>query len=385
MRIAHVVASYYPRHGGVETHVRRIGEACACAGDEVTVLTHATGTAPAVNYVGPVRVLRFPETVRSVRYPLSLPLFRYLAEHTGDFEVAHAHSYHTLVGQAAARSGLPFVFTPHYHGTGHTWASALLHRIYRPAGAWVLANADAVICVSQAERDLLTRDFPTVARKIRVIPNGSDPSLLPRQRSGPPGPPVLLTMGRLERYKNVDLLIRAFSGLRSEATLVVVGDGPDRARLERAAAPVGRVRFTGRISDAELSELIATADVVASASDHEAFGLAVADGLTAGARVVASAIPAHLEVGRMAGAAAPITYVNPRDTGEFTAALSAALIEGKASAGRAWLPSWREVAGQTRALYAVVSRRDESVHPPSPGLPAAASDVALAGGNPGDR
>jgi glycosyltransferase involved in cell wall biosynthesis len=361
MRVAHVVASYHPRIGGVETHVRRIAEACAVAGDEVTVLTHATGTAPELEDVGAVRVLRFPETVRSVRYPLSLPLFRYLAGHAAEFEVVHAHSYHTLVGQAAARSGLPFVFTPHYHGTGHTRAAAVMHRLYRLAGLWVLTNADAVICVSQAERASLAGDFPAIARKIRVIPNGTDPRTPATGRQLPGGPPVLLTVGRLERYKNVDLIIRAFGGLRSEAELIVVGDGPDRARLERLAGAAGRVRFTGRVSDAELDDLLARADVVTSASDHEAFGLVVADGLTAGARVVASAIPAHHEIGRLASVAAPITFVDPRDTGEFTAALAAALTGGKASAGRLWLPSWSEVAGQTRDLYSWVGARGTGV------------------------
>jgi glycosyltransferase involved in cell wall biosynthesis len=357
MRVAHVVASYHPRVGGVETHVRRIAEACAVAGDKVTVLTHAAGTAPVMEDAGAVRVLRFPETVRSVRYPLSLPLFRYLVSHAGEFEVVHAHSYHTLVGQAAVRSGLPFVFTPHYHGTGHTLAASLMHRVYRPVGARLLTGADAIICVSQAERDLVAVDFPAIAKKVRVIPNGTDPrppAVRPRDPAS--GLPTVLTVGRIERYKNVDLIIRAFTALRTEAILFVVGDGPDRPRLERLAAGAGRVRFTGRVSDAELEALLSVADVVTSASDHEAFGLVVADGLTAGARVVASGIPAHREIGRLAGAAAPISYVDPRNTADFAVALDAALAKGRPPAGQAWLPSWREIADQTRELYAAVAR-----------------------------
>jgi len=366
MRVAHVVASYHPSIGGVETHVRRIAEACAIAGDTVTVLTHATGTAPGTEDTGAVRVIRFAETVRSVRYPLSLPLFHYLARHAGEFEVAHAHSYHTLAGQAAVRPGLPLVFTPHYHGTGHTMAASLLHRVYRPAGVRMLAGADAIICVSQAERDLVVGDFPAIARKVLVIPNGTDPrpaapTPATLGKPGlPSGPRLVLTVGRVERYKNVDLIIRAFGGVRAEATLVVVGDGPDRPRLERLAAGVGRVRFTGRISDAELEALLSAADVVTTASDHEAFGLVVADGLTAGARVVASGIPPHLEIGRLAGPAAPISYVDPRRTADFTAALDAALAKGRTTAGHSLLPSWGEIAVQTRDVYAAVARQADS-------------------------
>jgi glycosyltransferase involved in cell wall biosynthesis len=194
-----------------------------------------------------------------------------------------------------------------------------------------------------------------------VIPNGTDPRpAVARGPDRPSGPRIVLTVGRVERYKNVDLIIRAFSGVRAEATLVVVGDGPDRPRLERLAAGAGRVRFAGRVSDAELEALLSVADVVTSASDHEAFGLAVADGLTAGAQVVASGIPAHREIGRLAGPAAPISYVDPRNTTDFAVALDAALARGRARAGQAWLPSWSEVADQTRDLYAAVARQAAS-------------------------
>ena len=358
MRVAQVVASYYPKVGGVETHVRRVAEGCAVAGDQVTVLTHQPGGRPAEETVGPVRVLRFPLTVGLANYPLSLSLFGYLRTHASDFDVVHAHSYHTLVGQAAIGLGLPFVFTPHYHGTGHTRLRALLHHLSRPAGGRLFAAADAVICVSAAERDLVAGDFPATERKLRVIPNGTDPrpagvspvSIATDER-------MVLTIGRLERYKRVDLVIRACRALGPEVTLVIVGDGPDRPRLGQCASDAvrsGAVRFTGRISDAELDRLLGTAAVVASASEHEAFGLIVADGLAAGARVVASAIPAHFEVGGLAGADAPITFVDPEDTGRFTAALAASLARGRSEAGPLRLPSWADVTGGTRALYSQV-------------------------------
>lgn len=358
MRVAQVVASYHPKVGGVETHVRRIAEGCAVAGDEVTVLTHQPGGRAEEETVGPVRVLRFPLTVGLANYPLSLSLFGYLRAHASDFDIVHAHSYHTLVGQAAVGLGLPLVFTPHYHGTGHTRLRALLHRLYRPAGGRLFAAADAVVCVSAAERDLVVGDFPGMAGKARVIPNGTDP----RPAAVPPvssaaDEPMVLTIGRLERYKRVELVIRACRALGPEVTLVIVGDGPDRPRLEQCAGAAGRsgvVRFTGRVNDAELGRLLATAAVVTSASEHEAFGLIVADGLAAGARVVASAIPAHYELGALAGADAPITFVDPEDSRQFTAALAACLARGRRQADPPRLPSWADVAEGTRALYSQV-------------------------------
>jgi glycosyltransferase involved in cell wall biosynthesis len=359
VRIAQVVASYHPRVGGVETHVRRLAQACAAAGDQVTVLTHRTGAEASEEPVDGVRVLRFPLTVRSATYPFSLALSRYLRAHAAGFDLVHAHSYHTLAGQAAVRSHRPFVFTPHYHGTGHTSLRAALHRLYRPLGARQLAAADAIICVSRAEGMLIGKDFPGAAGKVTTIPNGTDPHAAgPAGR--PPGetsPRLVLSAGRLERYKNVELVIRAFRGLPAPASLVIVGDGPDRARLEAVARdgePGWPVRFAGRVTDRELGDLLAAATVVTSASDHEAFGLMLADGLVAGARVVASAIPAHREVGQLAGPGAPISFVDPRDTGLFTAELDAALRSGRGPAGTVTLPSWDDVADQTRRLYARV-------------------------------
>ena len=364
MRIAQVVASYHPRVGGVETHVRRIAEACAVAGGEVTVLTHGDGDATTVEETGTVRVLRFPRTVPSARYPLSLPLFRYLAGHAEGFDVVHAHSYHTLACQAAARSGLPFVFTPHYHGTGHTPAARLMHRVYRPARDCSPQPTPSSACRGPraTSSSMTSPRWRRRSGSYRTAQISGRP--LDRQEAVRAGAPALLAIGRLERYKNVDLIIRAFDSLKCAATLTVVGDGPDRPRLERLGG--SRVRFTGRVSDAELDALLVSANVVTSASDHEAFGLVIADGLTAGARVVASRIPAHLEIGRLAGADAPITYADPRNTAEYSAALAKALAMGKASAGRAWLPSWGDVAAQTCELYACVSAHGGGVRHKEP-------------------
>ncbi len=113
MRIAQIVASYFPRIGGIETHVRRVAQGCAEAGDDVTVFTHQVDGSPADEWIGAVRVRRFPLTVRSATYPLSLSLSHHLRSQTADFDLLHVHSYHTLVGHAAVGSRLPLSFTPH--------------------------------------------------------------------------------------------------------------------------------------------------------------------------------------------------------------------------------------------------------------------------------
>jgi glycosyltransferase involved in cell wall biosynthesis len=205
-----------------------------------------------------------------------------------------------------------------------------------------------------------------------TIPNGVDLEHLTFHREqATSDQPIVLTVGRLERYKNVDLIIDAFGALPSPATLVVVGDGPERARLEQRAQASGSgwpILFTGRISDPMLKQWFARAHVVTSASDHEAFGLALAEGLASGTRVVASAIPAHVSLGRLAGASTPVSLVDPRDTRRFTDLLAESLMAGRIQERSFTLPSWNQVVGTTRELYSQILLRGIT-HEGTPDVP----------------
>ena len=103
-----------------------------------------------------------------------------------------------------------------------------------------------------------------------------------------------------------------------------------------------------------LDELFAQADVVTSASDHEAFGLTLAEGLASGARVVASAIPAHAALSRLAGTDTVLSLVDPRDTSRFTDLLAESLLAGRPQTEGLKLPTWDQAVKQTRELYSQV-------------------------------
>jgi Glycosyltransferase Family 4 len=133
LKIAYVVSSYHPRLGGAETHVRQFAQGCVEAGDHVTVLTHQFDASAVDEWIGGVRVHRFPLTMSSENYQFSLSLSRHLKAHVADFDLIHLKSYHTLVGNAAFDSGFPFVVTSRYPGAGHRQFQAVLHRSYAPA------------------------------------------------------------------------------------------------------------------------------------------------------------------------------------------------------------------------------------------------------------
>ena len=358
LRVALVTPRFAPDLGGLETHVGELAQHLGAAGAEVEVLTQAS--AATVVAAGSdscdkgYRVRRFALPLSAAPDLPAPGLVSALISHGRHFDVVHAHSYHQLpallAGLTAGRC--PLVFTPHYHGTGHTPLRAALHRIYRPVGHLLVRRADALVAVSVAEARLLTADFGrSAAAKVTVIPNGvrREPAAAPFDIRGR----VVLAVGRLEPYKGTDLLISAVPHLPDDVRLLVVGDGPARRVLAAQAAALGiadRLILAGRIGDDELARWRATASVFASASAHEAFGLTLADALVSGLPAVVSAIPAHREVVALAGPGARGLLVEGKDPETYAAQISAAL-NLPTAVGPCSLPDWAEVAGRTLALY----------------------------------
>lgn len=111
-------------------------------------------------------------------------------------------------------------------------------------------------------------------------------------------PEVVLAVGRLSPEKGVDVLIEAFALCRhAGARLLIAGEGPERARLERQAHDLGiaeRVRFLGHVAD--IRPLYRVARVLAVASRTEAFGMVVVEALAHGLPIVATACTGPTEI-----------------------------------------------------------------------------------------
>jgi glycosyltransferase involved in cell wall biosynthesis len=115
--------------------------------------------------------------------------------------------------------------------------------------------------------------------------------------------PVIAFQGRLVTTKGVGILLEAARALLAENRvfeLLIIGDGPERASLERLSrdAPfAGHVRFAGRLSDAELDDALAEATVVVVPSlGGEVFGLVVSENMLRGLPVITSDLGAFVEV-----------------------------------------------------------------------------------------
>jgi glycosyltransferase involved in cell wall biosynthesis len=289
MKILQVCPRYYPCVGGVETHVEEISKRLVDKGFKVSIsTTDSSGKLPKEEIIGCVEVRRFKSWAPNEAYGFSRELRKYLIENSDSFDVVHAHSYHAFAAlyAAQAKNRNKMVFTPHYHGTGHTFFRSLLHIPYKFFGKRIFEKADKVICVSNYEKGLVLK-FGVNEEKIVVIPNGVSLQEFKglKKRDSNRKSRVILCVARLEKYKGVHYLVKVLQKLNSDIVLEVVGEGPFKENLLRLVEDLGvkdRVTFFQNLPRNELLQKYADADVFALLSKHEAYGIGIAEALRAG-------------------------------------------------------------------------------------------------------
>jgi glycosyltransferase involved in cell wall biosynthesis len=148
--------------------------------------------------------------------------------------------------------------------------------------------------VSQSTADdLVERGIPRHA--IRVIYNGVDSSRLTPDAGERAEKPLFVYLGRLKKYKRVDVVIRAFAELNiPEATLEIAGTGDYRAQLEGLVNSLGindRVKFLGFISEEAKLHLLRRAWASTLASPKEGWGISNLEAAACGTPVIAANSP----------------------------------------------------------------------------------------------
>lgn len=318
LRLGFFTEIYRPVVNGVVASVEALADGLRARGHEVYCFApHMPGY---VEADGPV--FRMPSLpLPSTPYRLTLPLVsrRNLNNVIKRLSLVHVHSPFVtgwMGARYARRYGMPLVYTY------HTQLEAYAHYVPFEANATRFAatqltrtfanSADAVVVPTPAMATRLRELGVTV--RIEVVPSGidlahfgsgrRDAALRSRIGIGA-SDRMILYVGRLAKEKNVELLLAALSRAGDDSLkLVIAGDGPYRADLERRSAEAGvdrRVRFLGVVARDALPGLYASADAFVMPSTTETQGLVIVEAMAAGAHVIAADAPQNRDVLGSAG------------------------------------------------------------------------------------
>jgi len=332
-RVLLVTASYLPQIGGLQHAVAHLAEGLAAGGVSVSVLTQ--------RYPRSLPTAEVLDGVPVHRWLFLLPHLGYLRAGRFDLFVAGLvlgpvtlvrllnrlwRERPTAVNLHFLGSAAPFLLVAHallrfrlvvsLHGEdveGLFGRSTFDRWIFRVT----LRRAQAVSACSAALLRVALALEPTIAAKASVIHNAV---VVPLTPVAEPIPGRLLAVGRLVPKKGFDVLLRALPLLREtwpQAHLVLIGGGPEAARLQTLAADLhlaDRVEFTGVQPPEAVRRAMGLSQAVVIPSRREPFGLVALEALAAGRPVVATRVGGLPEV--LAGAEAILV---PPDSSEALA------------------------------------------------------------------
>lgn len=223
------------------------------------------------------------------------PLLRRLRD--GPVDVLHGHVFGSNVWAAVlGRAARVPAVVAHEHMWSYQGSSARALIDRNLIARW----ADAFIAVSESGRRAMVELERIPAEKVVLIRNGApalihaDPSKARKELGIPSGAPVAVSVGHLRKEKAFDLLIEAIALLtpqHPQLQLMIAGEGPERESLERMIEKLGlagRVRLLGQRAD--VSSILAAADVAVCCSDFEGGPLSVLEYMQAGLPVVATRV-----------------------------------------------------------------------------------------------
>lgn len=247
---------------------------------------------------------------------------------TENIQLVHCHQYtpYTYGWFATRFLGVPLVFTEHgrFHPDRYRTKAALINPL-------MALTTQAITAISRATKLALRRYEFIPGFKVRVIYNGiegltsdrNEQDQLRRQLGVEPGRPIVGTVARLDKVKNQSMMIRAFRALKSRhsrACLLLVGDGPERAALERQVRELGLesdVFFTGFI--VRPKAYLALMDVFLLSSFTEGTSMTLLEAMSLGIPAVVTGVGGNPEIcvdgrtGRVVGNDDEVGFANAMD------------------------------------------------------------------------
>ena len=278
--------------GGSERHLLALLPALAARGHDVTFVgldEPAWDAEPFYERVGvPARRLPCP---RDVDPALARRLRRTLKALEPD--VVHTHLVHADLYGALASLRAPWALVSTKHNDDPFRVGA-----FRFAERALTRRADRVVAITDALARFCVERVGLPSAKVEVVHYGLD-ELPAAWGSGaePPEGRFLLAIARLTEQKGLDVAVRALAELPADVRLAVLGEGPERPRLEALAEELGasdRLLLPGRVGD--VAAWLRRATLVVHPVRWEGFGLALLEAMLAAKPVVATDVSSIPEI-----------------------------------------------------------------------------------------
>jgi glycosyltransferase involved in cell wall biosynthesis len=331
--------------GGSERHLLTLLPALAERGIEPVLVGLDDPTWDASDFYGALHV---PAIHISAPHDLD-PLLLARVVRAARADIVHTHLVHGDVygGLAAALRATPLVSTKHNDDRFRLGPFRYVER-------GLARLASRIVTITDALRDFTVERVGIPAEKVETIHYGLDdlPDAWGVNAPDDVDGRILLSTSRLTSQKGIDVAVRALPLLPDDTTLVVLGEGPERATLAALARELGvadRLYLPGRVPD--VAAWLRRATVYVHPARWEGFGLGVLEAMLAGLPVVASNVSSLPELVGDAG-----VLVRPGDASALAVGVARALdapelgAAGRERARREF--SVAQMADRTAALYA---------------------------------
>src|SRR3989338_1876366 len=285
MKIA-LVCPRTPRESfaGIENLVIQVGKGLNARGVHVSVVTTAEHPKPSV--FEEISVQEFPRWAPSENYFLSPELVKGLEK--GKWDIIHCFGYNNLITfmvMAKKKKDQCLVVSPASAGTSSLFRKMLLFP-YRHLFNWYSKNIDAVVFLSEFEKNLFLKDLRVNPTNTWIIPIGVDQRFIDSIKVQKKH--EIVSVGRLVKNKGFDRLLQIFAiiskkdpGLR----LRIIGKGVERVTLEHLAKELGiqdKVDFMGEIPFSRRTELftfLKQAKAFVFLSKYESQGVVISEAI----------------------------------------------------------------------------------------------------------
>lgn len=358
LNILFVAHRFPPFMGGIEMHTFEVGRRMAARGHKVRVLTgDPSGKVPREEIVAGMQVSRVPVYPRSSDIFFAPDIYSEVLRERAD--IIHIQGFHTFVppiaALAALRRSAAFVMT--FHSGGH---SSKLRNAIRGTQCAILrpliARANRLIAVSEFEADHFSKRLWIPRNRFTVVPNGAEIDVPADIPPGDRDSPLIVSVGRLERYKGHHRAIAAFAELlkhRPGARLRICGEGPYKSQLLKLVERLGldsRVTIGG-VPPAErhqMGAILASASVVVLLSDYEAHPVAALEAISLRRPILASNSTGFAEM----AAKGLLQGIDPDSHPQALASAMLKLIDGPAPAApECLLTNWDDCTSNLLKIY----------------------------------